>query len=94
METTKDPGVNPQLLIPSKPIVNTVSQASFPVVDSRGFLYVFYEDFTGPPPTFRSIRLVRSFDGGQTFSPPIFVSPVRAVFIYNGFSMINWGCFP
>lgn len=73
-------GVNPQLLIPSKPIVNTVSQASFPVVDSRGFLYVFYEDFTGPPPTFRSIRLVRSFDGGQTFSPPIFVSPVRAVF--------------
>ncbi|MFZ5645699.1 MAG: sialidase family protein [Bacillota bacterium] len=72
-------GVNPQLLIPSKTIVNSSVQASFPLLDRRGILYVFYEDFTGPPPTNRSIRLVRSFDAGQTFSTPIMVSPVNPV---------------
>lgn len=69
-------GVTPQLLIPSKAIVNSVAQGAFPVVDRRGNLYVFYEDFAAPPPINRSIRLVRSFDGGQTFSPPIIVSTV------------------
>jgi hypothetical protein len=65
-------GKKPAPLISSKPIVIGEVQGSFPVVDSIGVIYVFYEDFSSG----KSIRVVKSTDGGITFSPPIIVSSV------------------
>lgn len=76
-------GVSPTQLIASKTIVpSSVSgfnpvQGSFPVVDSQGNIFVFYEAFTPNPPNqpLLSIRMVKSTDGGDTFSQPIIVAP-------------------
>ncbi|MFJ7472147.1 sialidase family protein, partial [Peribacillus frigoritolerans] len=52
---------------------------AFPVVDSRGIIYVFYESrLPGSFPQLgvpnRSIRMVKSTDGGNNFEPPVEVS--------------------
>lgn len=80
-------GANPVQLIASKDIVlssvqnfNPV-QGSFPVVDSNGDIFVFYSAFDPaiPFPNERSVRMVKSVDGGANFTDPIIVaSPVTA----------------
>ncbi|EPZ0458715.1 TPA: exo-alpha-sialidase [Bacillus paranthracis] len=52
---------------------------AFPVVDPHGNIYVFYEDFlpnsfTVPRTPNRSIRMVKSTDGGVSFQAPVQVS--------------------
>jgi hypothetical protein len=71
-------GVTPQNLIAGKNIVTAISATgSFPVVDKNGNIYVFYEDLNGNfLGNTRAIRMVKSTDGGQTFSAPITVSDV------------------
>lgn len=81
-------GANPVQLIGSTTIVDAVPneftvQGSFPVIDSAGNIFVFYEFFDPniPNDSNRSIRMVRSIDGGVTFNknnPIIVASPVTA----------------
>lgn len=81
-------GANPAQIIGSTTIVFAVPneftvQGSFPVIDSAGNIYVFYEFFDPniPNSSNRSIRMVRSTDGGVTFNsnnPIIVASPVTA----------------
>lgn len=78
-------GPNPTVQIASKIIVPSLTpgfngvQGSFVVVDNLGNIYVFYTAFDPniPFPSNRSIKMVKSTDGGLTFSEPITVaSPV------------------
>lgn len=81
-------GANPTQIIGSKTIVPAVPnistvQGSFPVIDNAGNIYVFYEFFDPniPNDSNRSIRMVRSTDGGANFNinnPIIVASPVTA----------------
>lgn len=81
-------GATPTQLIGSQTIVDAIPneftvQGSFPVIDSAGNIYVFYEFFDPNIPTAsnRSIRMVRSTDGGANFNtdnPIIVASPVTA----------------
>ena len=80
-------GINPTPIIPSQDIVvgntNRVT-GSYVLVDKRGIIYVFYEEYTGGFTAFqtagvpnRTIRMAKSTDGGNTF--PINV-PVSTTF--------------
>ena len=71
-------GETPTVLIASKNLVTGAAlQNSFPVIDSRGNIFVFYEDFNGSYiGVTREIRMVKSTDGGINFSTPITVSEV------------------
>lgn len=87
---------NPSQIIGSKTIVNAVSneftvQGSFPVIDSAGNIYVFYEFFDPniPNAANRSIRMVRSTDGGATFNTD---SPIIVAFPVTAASTSTAGC--
>ncbi|MDD7794377.1 sialidase family protein [Clostridium sp. 'White wine YQ'] len=69
-------GVTPTVLIASKTISpdNNVS-GSFPVIGPDGTIYVFYEQITSG--VNRVIRMVKSTDGGTTFSPPTTVANLK-----------------
>lgn len=71
-------GVRPQTLIPPKTIVTSeYASGVFPVVDEEGNVYIFYEDangdYLGPR---HSIRMVKSTDGGETFSEPMVIANI------------------
>lgn len=81
-------GANPAQIIGSKTIIFAIPnqftvQGSFHVIDSAGNIYVSYEFFDPniPNESNRSIRMVRSTDGGANFNsnnPIIVASPVTA----------------
>ncbi|WP_240515137.1 sialidase family protein [Bacillus wiedmannii] len=71
------PIITDQVIVP--PAVNTFVSGSFVLVDDLGGIYVFYEQITDPNPADmippqnnlntpnRTIRMVKSVDGGNTF---------------------------
>jgi hypothetical protein len=67
-------GRRPHVLVPPKTIDPGPASGSFPVVDACGNLYVFYEGLGNGEP--KSIRMLRSTDGGETFGRPVVVSEV------------------
>lgn len=70
-------GPNPQVLIAPIDITTTGSPLGANVtVDQNGVIYVIYLDRTAAGVPGRAIRMVRSTDGGFTFTNPILVSNV------------------
>ncbi|WP_243765410.1 exo-alpha-sialidase [Bacillus arachidis] len=78
------PIITDQVIIP--PAANTFVSGSFVLVDNLGGIYVFYEEITDPNPADmirpqnylntpnRTIRMVKSVDGGNTFPIRVAVS--------------------
>lgn len=70
-------GTNPQVLIQPQDITTTGSPLGANVtVDKNGVIYVVYLDRTPAGVPGRTIRMVKSIDGGFTFTAPILVSNV------------------
>lgn len=70
-------GTNPQVLIAPQPIANEANFGANVVVDKDGTIYVFYENRAVTP---RTLRMVRSTNGGFNFSSPTTVENITPAF--------------